>query len=54
MTDVELLEGVLHCQQLLKAMSKPTDDETTHTSIYVGRPSRSPNAFGGIIENLRS
>ena len=28
MTDVELLEGVLRCQQLLKAMSKPTDDET--------------------------
>jgi hypothetical protein len=27
MSDVELLEGVLHCQQLLKAMSKPTDDE---------------------------
>ena len=28
MTDVELLEGVLHCQQSLKAMSKPTDDES--------------------------
>ena len=28
MSDVELLEGVLRCQQLLKAMSKPTDDET--------------------------
>ncbi len=28
MTDVELLEGVLRCQQMLQAMSKPTDDET--------------------------
>jgi len=28
MTDIELLEGVLRCQQLLKAMSKPTDDES--------------------------
>ena len=28
MSDVELLEGVLRCQQLLKAMSKPTDKET--------------------------
>ena len=28
MNDVELLEGVLRCQQLLKTMSKPTDDET--------------------------
>ena len=27
MSDVELLEGVLRCQQLLKAMSKPTDEE---------------------------
>jgi hypothetical protein len=28
MSDVELLEGVLRRQQSLKAMSKPTDDES--------------------------
>jgi len=28
MSDVELLEGVLRCQQSLKAMSKPTDEES--------------------------
>jgi hypothetical protein len=28
MTDVELLESVLRCQQILKALMKPTDDES--------------------------
>ena len=28
MNDVDLLEGVLRCQQMLHTLSKPTDDET--------------------------
>ena len=28
MTDVELLEGVLRCQQMLRALTSPRDDES--------------------------
>jgi hypothetical protein len=47
------LEGVLHCQQLLKAMSKPTDDETdAHKYLRWAAEQIAKRAFGGITENL--